>query len=177
MIETLVFDTGPLSHFAKQNWLGVLKAIVGERVALIPDTVLVELELGANRDSRLQAVLDAHWIERRELTSDAELRAYATFAGLLVARSRNRGEAGVLALASTIPNAVAIVDDAAARKAADANHIAKRPTLVLLCEGIRAGLLTVPLVAALADDLLVSKYHLPFRAGGFEAWARENDLV
>jgi len=29
--EILIFDTGPLSHFARQNWLGVLKAVVGVR--------------------------------------------------------------------------------------------------------------------------------------------------
>jgi hypothetical protein len=44
--EILVFDTGPLSHFARQNWLGVLKAIVGDRRALIPDVVVDELCAG-----------------------------------------------------------------------------------------------------------------------------------
>jgi hypothetical protein len=41
--EVLVFDTSPLSHFAKQNWLGLLKAVVGERTAVIPDVVVDEL--------------------------------------------------------------------------------------------------------------------------------------
>ena len=57
--EILVLDTGPLSHFARAGWLGVLKAVVGDRQALIPDTVVGELEDGAVQDSRLKTVLDA----------------------------------------------------------------------------------------------------------------------
>ena len=56
-------------------------------------------------------------------------------------------------------------------------NIAIRPTLALLCDAIREGLLTLPLVSALADDLLTSQYRLPFQPGGFERWAAENDLV
>ena len=94
-MEILVFDTGPLSHFAKQNWLGALKAVVGDRQAIIPDVVVKELEEGARRDSRLQEVLDADWIEHRELVTDDEVAAFVRFASLLVKGSRNRGEAGV----------------------------------------------------------------------------------
>jgi len=73
-VEILVFDTGPLSHFAVQNWLGVLKAVVGDnRRAMIPDVVVKELQVGAQRDSRLQQVLEADWLEHRELTSDEEV--------------------------------------------------------------------------------------------------------
>jgi hypothetical protein len=61
--EVLVFDTSPLCHFAQQNWLGLLKAVVGERVAVIPDVVSDELRVGAGRDSRLDAVPAATWIE------------------------------------------------------------------------------------------------------------------
>jgi predicted nucleic acid-binding protein len=175
-MEILVFDTGPLSHFAKQNWLGVLKAVVGDRQALIPDVVVQELTEGARRDGRLQEVLDADWIEHRELTTDEEVTEFLRFASLLVKGARNRGEAGVLALASVL-NGVAVVDDGAARKAADDHGIPKRPTLALLCEAIRSELLTVKLVSALADDLLATDYRLPFGAGGFERWADDQGLV
>jgi predicted nucleic acid-binding protein len=175
-VEILVFDTGPLSHFAKQNWLGVLKAVVGERRAMIPDVVVQELTEGARRDSRLQEVLDAEWIERRELITDEEVAAFVKFSALLVKGSRNRGEAGVLALASTL-GGVAVIDDGAGRKAADDHHVQKRPTLALLCEAIHSGLLTVKLVSALADDLIATEYRLPFEAGGFERWAQDQGMV
>lgn len=174
--ELLIFDTGPLCHFARQNWLGPLKAIVGNRTAVIPDLVVEELRIGAARDSRIQAALDANWIERRELRTDAEIAAFADFSERLVKGDRNRGEAAVLALARTT-RGVAVIDDGAGRKAAEQYGIALRPTLALLCEAIRMGVLTVPLVSVLADDLLASDYRLPFKLGQFESWAYENGML
>lgn len=80
-----------------------------------------------------------------------------------------------MALAS-VTGGVAIIDDGADRRAAHCHGISLRPTLALLCDAIRSQLLTVKLVAALADDLLMSQYRLPFGPGGFEAWAAENGL-
>jgi predicted nucleic acid-binding protein len=171
-----VFDTGPLSHFARENWLGVLKAVVGSRTAMIPDMVVEELQNGARRDSRIQAALDASCIEHRELLDEQELESYRSFAELLVYRERNRGEAAVLALAATT-NGIAVVDDGAGRRAAQQSGVRCKPTLSLLCDAIRQGLLTVPLVSALADDLLAGVYRLPFGPGGFEKWAAENGLL
>ncbi len=85
------------------------------------------------------------------------------------------GEAGVLALARVL-SATAVVDDRVARKVPKDSGIALRPTLALFCEAIRIELLTVKLVAALADELLATEYHLPFGPGGFEAWALENGM-
>ncbi|WP_198009070.1 hypothetical protein [Saccharomonospora saliphila] len=170
-----MFDTSPLMHFARQNWLGVLKAVVGERKALVPDVVLDELTESAARDHRIQAALEADWIEHRELRTTAEMAAFAEFASLLVRGNRNKGEAGVLALAKT-SGGVAVIDDGAGRHAAKTHGVALRPTLALLCEAIRGGLLTVELVDALADDLLMSQYRLPFRPGGFRNWAQEHGL-
>ncbi len=103
-MEILVFDTSPLSHFAKQNWLGVLKAVIGERRAMIPDVVVRELTEGARRDSRLQEVLDADWLEHRELITDDEVAAFVEFSALLVKGSRNRGR---LAFWRSLPSSAA----------------------------------------------------------------------
>ena len=66
---TLVFDTGPLSHFARIESLDVLKHVVGERRALIPQAVVEELNRGAQLDQRIRAVLEADWIEHRHRLS------------------------------------------------------------------------------------------------------------
>jgi predicted nucleic acid-binding protein len=173
--EVLVFDTGPLSHFALADWFGVLKAVVGDRIAVVPDVVATELRAGGAIDSRIPAVVEASWIEVRVLQTDDELAQFAHFASLLVKDDRNVGEAGVLALAKTL-SGTAVVDDRAARKAAKDHGITLRPTLALLCEAVRFELLTVKLVSALADDLLATEYRLPFQPGGFEKWANENGL-
>lgn len=172
----LVFDTGPLSHFALADWLGALKAVVGQRTAVVPDVVADELRSGGVRDDRIPRVLQAPWLGVRELRSDPELRHYAYFSSLLVTKGRNRGEAGVLALARAM-SATAVLDDAAARKAADNNGVERCGTLGLLVEAIHADLLTVKLVSAVADDLLATEYRLPFRTGRFEEWATENGLL
>ncbi|MBB5806378.1 putative nucleic acid-binding protein [Saccharothrix ecbatanensis] len=171
-----VLDTGPLSHFAKQQWPGVLRAVVNDRDALIPDAVEVELRAGVGSHPHLQFVVDASWLQPVELVGEVELEAYAKFSRYLVVRERNRGEAAVLALAS-ISGGVAVVDDSAARKVADRHGVEHIGTLGLLCESIRSGLLTVRLVAQLADHLLEGEYRLPFLPGGFEKWAADNGLV
>lgn len=51
-----------------------------------------------------------------------------------------------------------------------------RRTLALLCDAIRDNLLTVPLVSAVADDLLENEYRLPFGPGGFAGWAEREGL-
>jgi predicted nucleic acid-binding protein len=173
--EVLVFDTGPLSHFALADWLGVLKAVVGDRTAVIPDVVAEELRAGGATDSRISAVVDAPWLEVRSIHTDEEIVQFAGFSALLVKGDRNVGEAGVLTLAKTLPG-TAVIDDRAARRAAQSSSVELRGTLGLLCEAIYADLLTVKLVGALADDLLATEYRLPFKRGGFEAWAAENDV-
>lgn len=173
--EILVFDPSPLIHFARQSWLGVLKSVVGDRMALIPDVVVDELTNSAAMDYRVRAALEADWIERRELRTAQELSAFARFSSLLVRNNRNRGEAGVLALAQTC-GGTAVIDDGAGRHAAKSHGVRLRPTLALLCEAIRGDLLTVELVESLADDLLASQYRLPFPPGGFRSWGQEHNL-
>lgn len=174
--DVLIFDTGPLSHFARENWLGALKAVVGERTAVIPDVVADELKRALGSNSFVQAVLDAPWIGRRDLQSVEEIERFAYYSSLLVSGDRNRGEAGVLALAATT-GGTAVVDDLAARKAAKRDGLLHTGTLGLLMQAIQSGLLTVALVSAIADDLLAGAYRMPFCPGGFAAWAEHNGLT
>ncbi|GAB3907414.1 hypothetical protein GCM10029964_105600 [Kibdelosporangium lantanae] len=97
LTETLVFDTGPLSHFAKHGWLGVLRLVAGDRSVVIPEPVAEELELGVHRHPYLRLVLDAPWIQQRQLASVAELDAYHVFENFMLVGERNRGECAVLA--------------------------------------------------------------------------------
>ncbi len=71
----------------------------------------------------------------------------------------------------------AIIDDGAARKQAKRAGVDFQGTLGLLCDAIRAGLLTTAMVSGLADRLLETEHHLPFLPGGFQAWADENGIV
>ena len=57
--QILIFDTGPLVHFAREGWLGPLRAVVGGRRALIPDVVADELRVFAAGESRVLPVLES----------------------------------------------------------------------------------------------------------------------
>ncbi|WP_165989841.1 hypothetical protein [Streptomyces sp. YIM 98790] len=175
--KAYVLDTGPLSHFARAQWLGVLKIVLKDHRVLIPDVVAQELRNGAEQHHHLRCVLDADWIETVALETPAQLAAFAHYERHLVgADGRNVGECGVLALAETLPSAVAVVDDRVAKEAARGRPVTLRRTLALLCDAIHIGLLTVPLVSALADDLIAGKYRLPFPPGGFAEWCAREGL-
>ena len=93
-----VFDTGPLSHFAKAQWLGVLKPITSEVRCVVPDTVVAELRAGRAERPYLGSVLEASWLEVVTVSSPAELDPFAKFHERLVGcDGRNVGECGVLA--------------------------------------------------------------------------------
>ncbi|GAB2676588.1 hypothetical protein GCM10027271_41900 [Saccharopolyspora gloriosae] len=172
----LVFDTGPLSHFAQQGWLGILRVVVGDRTAVIPDTVVDELRAGAEQRVHLKLVLDAVWLEHRALTGPDELSEFARFAEMLAAKGRNLGECGVLAYAKA-NGATAVIDDGPPRKLARAHQVACKGTLGFLCEALHDGLLSIDLISAVADHLLESEYRLPFSTGGFRRWAHEQGLI
>lgn len=74
----MVFDTGPLSHFAKADWLGVLKTLSRDKGAVIPDIVQQELRRGASKHPHLERVLACSWLETVELSTDRELQLFAT---------------------------------------------------------------------------------------------------
>lgn len=177
-VRVYVLDTGPLSHFAHSQWLGVLKAVLGETRVVIPDVVATELRNGTGKHPHLQAVLDATWIDVVALDTDEHLAAFTHYEQHLVGpEGRNIGECGVLALAETTPGAVAVVDDRVAVRAATERGVTVRRTLGLLCDAIRQELLTIPLVSALADDLLAHSYRLPFGPGGFARWAEREGVL
>ncbi|GGM13395.1 MULTISPECIES: hypothetical protein [Micromonospora] len=173
-----VLDTGPLSHFAKSQWLNILKVVLRDARVVIPDVVEAELRNGVVQHGYLSSVLDADWIEVVPLNSTDQLTAFTYYERRLVGSDgRNIGECGVLALAETLSGAVAVVDDRVAVNAAKSRKVEIRRTLGLLCDAIRQKLLTVPLVSAVADDLLENSYRLPFGPGGFARWAEENGLT
>lgn len=172
----LVFDTGPLRHFALRGWLGVLKFLTGTREVLIPESVEDELRRQSHEHPVLQQVLEADWVTVDRSDDIPYLAAFARYEARLVADGKNLGECGVLALGSTYGYEL-VLDDAVPRQIAQDEGLNVTATLPLLCQAIRMKQLTVPLVEALADDLIVGSYYLPFGPGGFRQWALENGLI
>ncbi|WP_369371255.1 nucleotide-binding protein [Promicromonospora sp. Populi] len=174
--DAVVFDTGPLRHFTLRGWLGVLKFLTNGRAVLIPETVEDELKRQSHGEPVLQQVLQADWITVDRSTDIAFLAAFARYENRLVVDGNNVGECGVLALGSTCGYEL-VLDDATPRRIAQDEGLRVTATLPLLCEAIRAKQLTVPLVEALADDLIIGTYYLPFQPGEFRRWALEHGLL
>lgn len=169
--DALVFDTGPLRHFAGQGWLRVLHFLAGERPVIIPESVERELKHQVHDVPTLCQVLDASWITVDHSDDIAFLTRFARYEDRLVVGGKNRGECGVLALGAVRGHEV-VLDDNVARLIAKEDGIRVASTLALLCNAIREGQLTVPLVEKLADDL-----YLPFGPGGFRQWAHQEGLI
>ncbi|HET8660640.1 MAG TPA: nucleotide-binding protein [Micromonosporaceae bacterium] len=176
MSSALVFDTGPLSHFAEAGWLKILQALAGDRAVLVPDLVRDEIAGATHMYPFLGQVLSSDWI-RIDRSDDIELLvAQARYASRLASGRKNLGECSVLALAEVRCH-VAVLDDRVARKVGEEYGVQITGTLALLCDGIRKGLLTVPLVSKIADDLLATEYRLPLLPGQFEIWALQEGLI
>ncbi|MDN3478300.1 nucleotide-binding protein [Curtobacterium sp. APC 4022] len=178
MTNPLVFDTGPLRHFAMHQWLGSLKFLTGDRGLLIPESVEYELLRQERELPALRQILEADWVEV-DRSDDLDFTAvFADYEERLVplGTKDNFGECGVLALGKARGFEV-VLDDGTPRGIAEAEKIRVTATLPLLCEGIRAGQLTVPMVEHLADELIAGDYYLPFGPGEFRRWALEEGLI
>lgn len=172
----LVFDTGPLRHFTLGGWLGVLKYLTRSHQAVVPESVEFELKAQSRTEAALSQVLDADWIHVDRSTDIAYLEAFAHYERLLVARDRNRGECGALALGKARGHQL-VIDDRVAWNHARRDGLNCRGTLGLLCEAIRDRRLTVTMVEQFANDLLTGEYRLPFGQNGLREWADEQGLI
>lgn len=174
--NALVFDTGPLRHFAVQSWLGPLKFLTSANRVYIPESVEVELNEAAGYEPTVRAAVEAEWITTFTTTDLAFTLAFSRYEDRLVADGKNRGECGVLAMGELYGCEV-VLDDAVARKIAEEKGIAVTCTVALLCRAIQEKKLTVDMVEALADDLIQGEYFLPFGPGGFRNHALEQGLL
>ncbi|MBU5423445.1 nucleotide-binding protein [Cellulomonas hominis] len=173
-----VFDTGPLSHFAQAGWLGLLRALVGARQAWAPVPVLQEVAEGVEAYPHLRGVIEADWLTRRDVDSPAELEAFAKYASRLLGDDQhtNLGECGALALGDA-NGGIVVIDDGAARQVAAEYRVEVKTTVALLCDLVREGHLGLELASTVADDLLRTKFRLPFEEGGFRMFVIQNDFL
>ncbi len=172
----LVFDTSPLSHFARAGRLDLLERLTAADERFVTRAVLDELRRGVAQHPALGDVLQLAWLQEVATDSLDEIRAFGTYAARLVAGSRNVGEASTLAWAE-VHGAEASVDDFAARKLAQERSIPLRGTVRLVCGGVRAGVLTVDEGRRLLSDLRRAGAWLPWSHDEYDEWARRSGLL
>jgi len=174
-MPVFVFDTGPLSHFARAQRLDALKTILAGHTAVIPKVVVDELKQGLHLHKELTSVIEADWIEHRQIQTDAEVEVFSKYVARLVSSGRNVGEAAVLALAETI-GATAVIDDAVAHRIARQSGVSCKRTLALFVEAASLGVIQFSEVSELVDRLNATDYRLPVGPGEFARWAIEENL-
>lgn len=174
--DALVFDTGPLRHFAAQGWLGVLRFLAGGRPVYVPDVVERELYQASEVIPAVRGALGTDWISVHRSTDYDYLRIFSDYEDRLAVGLTNLGECGVLAMGELYGCEV-VIDDGSARSMAEEKGLRVTATVPLLCDAIRAKQLTTPMVEHLADQLLAGEYRLPFDHGGFRQHVLENGLL
>jgi predicted nucleic acid-binding protein len=174
-VAVLVFDTSPLSHFARAGRVDTLRRLTTVDTCHVTRAVLEELRTGAAHYPEL-ARLDVAWLAPARIDDVAGLTVFHSYARILGAGRRNLGEAATLTWAE-LHHATAVVDDRAAWRAGTSRGVSVHGTLWLVAEGFRAALLGEDDVVDLVDDLARSEAWLPCDGRRFFAWARENGLL
>lgn len=121
-----VFDSGPLSAFARAGRLDVLKRRYGGR-AVVTAEVRDELVRGVELHPVLNRILETPWLGRPvELTDRVQLREIEILRWALGAAAddhlANRGEAATIVYAKSV-GAVAVLDDWDARVIANSRSV------------------------------------------------------
>lgn len=171
-----VFDSAPLSCFARATQLPILDRLTAGNERVTTRAVIDEIRDGVAGFPELQDVFDLAWLRVESADSLDELRLFAKYARRLGSDLHDIGEASVLAWAEA-NGAIAFTDDEAAVQAGRDEGVEVRRTLAVVARGIKHSVLSGEEADRLVDELLRAGGRFPFGAGEFVRWARENGLV
>jgi predicted nucleic acid-binding protein len=155
----------------------VLQNLTAAHRCVTPSEVSKELVAGIAEHPALAKAIDLDWVEIVELEDVREIVAFARYkAEFGGGPERNNGEAAVLAWAS-INDAIAIVDERVATRAARRDGIEVHGTLWLIANGVREGMLKREAAERMVDDLASTEMKLPVDGAGFFVWAYTEGLL
>ncbi|MFF1821074.1 hypothetical protein ACFVWG_27475 [Kribbella sp. NPDC058245] len=173
MNRNVVWDASPLIHAGKIDRLDVLGELA-KGPAANPwnnhTTAAVIEELGEH------GCAQPEWTRVVHVDHIKELTALGTWLDRVATTTHSKGEATVFAWAE-VHEAVAIVDDAEARKVAQSYGLEVHGLLWVVALAIQEERWGESSASALVDQLLASGARYPFEPGGFSEWARKRDLI
>lgn len=175
-MTALIFNTSPLSHFARAGRLALLDRLTAAYRRVVPQAVLGELRAGELAHPPLADVGNADWLEIVACDGLAELRAFAHYVRVLGAGERDIGEASVLAWAE-VNGGIAVIDERAGTQAAQVRGVTVHGTLWLIANGLNAGDLLLPEAERLVDQLRSTDARLPCSGAEFFEWAKAQGLL
>lgn len=168
----LVFDTSPLSHFARAGELATLRKLVDGFECVTTKAVLGELRKGAAEHTAIEDAIRSRWIDIVPCDDLEVLYLFGSYMNRLGNLERNAGEASVLAWAEA-NSAAAYVDDQVACNVGRARGVRVHRTLQLVIAAYSAGLLDESKAQSLIDDLADTDARFPQAARqDLFGWAR-----
>jgi predicted nucleic acid-binding protein len=175
-VKPLVFDSSPLTHFARAGRLAVLDQLTSRYRRVVPRAVLDEIRAGESQYPPLADVRNADWLELVACDGLAELQALARYFQVLGSGQRDIGEASVLAWAE-VNDGVAVVDERAATRAGQQRGVIIHGTLWLIANGVKTGVLPLMDAERLVDQLRAAEAWLPCTGAEFLSWAKDRGLL
>jgi predicted nucleic acid-binding protein len=106
----------------------------------------------------------------------AELVVLGKWVNLMSSDTHNRGEATVLAWAE-VHEAIAIVDDRAARRVAEREPVTVHGLLWVVCQCVCNGHIAEISASSFVDVMIDSGARYPFTRGGLVDWAKNEGLL
>lgn len=143
----IIADTSPLQYLHQIGYLHLLPALAGE--VLVPPAVVAELAAGRQLGLRLPDPTAIDWIT---------IQPSASLLALPLAIDLGAGEREVLALGIETPDAVIVLDDAFARRVAQAMGLQITGTIGIILSAKQAGL--IPTVTPLLEALKAHGFRL-----------------
>lgn len=175
-MRSLIFDTSPLSHFARAGELRTLANLTASFDRFATQAVLDELSRGARQHSSLTEIERITWLRRVRVDSLDELATFAEYARVLGSGERDVGEASTLAWAE-VHHAIAVIDERAGTRRGRERGVEVHGTLWLVAEGCRTDQLSDDGAGALVDALSDNEAWFPCRGSEFLEWARSEQLL
>lgn len=141
--ECLVVNTSPLIHLAEAGMLHLLRE--SATTVWVPEPVAREIRAYGDGDPTAKALATQSWIE---------IKPCETIPAEILAWNLGNGESSVLALATSFPGSIAVIDDLAGRRCAEALGLPLRGTVGLVLAAKRTGRIAIarPLLERLRDS-------------------------
>ncbi|WP_017583611.1 hypothetical protein [Nocardiopsis valliformis] len=173
--EPFLFDAPPLLHGAKADRLDVIGDLVRGHDCLTTQSVLDEVR--RNDPDAHAVVVRAPWVRTVPTDSLEFLGRFDIWSTRISLKDgHNIGETMLCAYAD-LQGGTLVIDDRDARKVAERYGLVVCGTMRLIADACVRSDLTLAGASSLADTLLESGMRLPFARGGFEAWARRENLL
>ena len=126
--SVLVVNTSPLIHLAEAGLLGLLQDAAAS--IYVPEPVAREILAYGEDDPTALALATHAWLE---------VKPVDTIVAEILVWNLGAGESSVIALAQSLPGSMAIIDDLAGRRCAEAFGLPLRGTVGLVLAAKQAG--------------------------------------